>query len=286
MGPILLTGGSGQVGTEIRRRAAAFDLELVAPDHAALDLSDPAGIAATVAARPWAAIINCAAYTAVDRAESAPDAAMAINGVAPGVFAEAAAAKGIRLLHVSTDYVFDGAREGFWDETDRVAPLGVYGQTKEAGERAVRAAGGDHVILRTAWVVSPWGQNFVKTMLRLGRERDALRVVADQRGCPTAAGDIADTLLAIATRGGPSGTYHFVNAGEATWHELACFVFARAGLEVAVEPIATADYPTPARRPANSRLSTAKIARDYGIAPRSWRTAVGEIVDQLMKDGM
>jgi len=286
MGPILLTGGSGQVGTELRRRAAAHELEIVAPGRDALDLADPAAIARMAAARDWAAIVNCGAYTAVDRAESEPEAAMAINGVAPGLLADAAAARGIRLVHVSTDYVFDGTREGFWDETDGVAPLGVYGETKEAGERAVRAAGGDHVILRTAWVVSPWGQNFVKTMLRLGRERPALRVVADQRGCPTAAGDIADALLTIAMRGGPPGTYHFVNAGEATWHELACFVLDRAGLDVAVEPIATADYPTPARRPANSRLATAKIARDYGISPRSWRAAVGEIVDTLMKDGM
>lgn len=282
MGPLLLTGGSGQVGTELRRLASRFELDVVAPGRAELDLANPAAIEAMVAARDWGAIVNCAAYTAVDKAESEPELAMAVNGVAPGLLARAAAARRIRLLHVSTDYVFDGAREGFWDESDPVAPLGAYGASKEAGERAVRDSGADHVILRTAWVVSPWGANFVKTMLRLGRERPALRVVADQRGCPTAAADIAEALLTIATKGGPPGTYHFVNGGEATWHELACFVFERAGLDVEVEAITTADYPTPARRPANSRLSTAKIARDYGIAPRSWRTAVGEIVDQLM----
>lgn len=281
MRPILVTGGTGQVGTAIAARAAERGIEVVLPGRAALDLADPQALARAVAGRDWGLVINCAAYTAVDKAESDADAAHAVNAGAPAALARATAAAGIRLIHVSTDYVFDGSKPGWYDEDDPVAPLGVYGATKEAGEAAVRAANPDHVILRTAWVVSPFGHNFVKTMLRLGAERDTLRVVADQIGCPTSAIDIADALLSIAAGGGPAGTYHFVNGGEASWHALAAFVIARAGLATRVEPITTADYPTPARRPANSRLATARIARDHGLSPRPWQEAVGEIVDRL-----
>jgi dTDP-4-dehydrorhamnose reductase len=280
--PILVTGGTGQVGTALRRLGPKFGVEIVAPGRDELDLISPASIEAAVAGRNWAALINCAAYTGVDKAESEPDAAYAVNAVAPELLALASTVRGIRLLHVSTDYVFDGSKPGFYTEDDPVAPLGVYGASKEAGERGVRAANPDQVILRTAWVVSPCGHNFIKTMLRLGSERKQLRVVDDQRGCPTSAIDIAEALLTIATQGGPAGTYHFVNAGEASWCELARFVFDRAGLDVAVEAIATADYPTPAKRPANSRLSTDKLQRTFGIQPRPWQDAVGEVVDALM----
>lgn len=282
MRPILVTGGTGQVGTALRELGPRFGVEIVAPGRDELDLISPASIEAAVGSRDWAAVINCAAYTAVDKAESEPDAAYAVNAVAPELLALATAARGVRLLHVSTDYVFDGTKPGFYTEDDPVAPLGAYGASKEAGERGVRAANPDHVILRTAWVVSPWGHNFVKTMLRLGAERKQLRVVDDQRGCPTSAIDIADALLTIANKGGPAGAYHFVNAGEASWCELARFVFDRAGLDVSVEAIATADYPTPAKRPANSRLSTDKLQRTFGIQPRPWQDAVGEVVDALM----
>jgi dTDP-4-dehydrorhamnose reductase len=284
MGPILLTGGSGQVGTALRRRLAARGIEAVAPGRDALDLASPSDIAKMVAARDWAAVVNCAAYTAVDRAEAEPDPAWAANAVAPEMLGVATAAHGIRLLHVSTDYVFDGSKSGWYGEDDPVAPLGVYGASKEAGERGVRAANPDHVILRTAWVVSPWGHNFVRTMLRLGRERDRLRVVDDQRGCPTSADDIAEALATIATAPSQPGTYHFVNAGEASWCELARFVLARAGIGTPVDAIATADYPTPARRPLNSRLATGRIAATFGIVPRPWQDAVGEIVDTLAKE--
>jgi dTDP-4-dehydrorhamnose reductase len=280
--PILVTGGTGQVGTALRQLGPRFGVDIVAPGRDALDLASPASIQDAVDRRDWSAVINCAAYTAVDKAESEPEAAHAVNAVAPELLALATATRGIRLLHVSTDYVFDGSKAGFYAEDDPVAPLGVYGASKEAGERGVRTGSPDHIILRTAWVVSPWGHNFVKTMLRLGGERDRLRVVVDQRGCPTSATDIAETLLTIATKGGPAGTYHFVNAGEASWCELARFVFDRAGMDVAVEPIATADYPTPAKRPANSRLSTDKLQRTFGIRPRPWQDAVGEVVDTLM----
>ena len=282
---ILVTGGSGQVGIGLlHANRGRFDL--VTPGRGELDLASPEAIRAAVAARDWAAVINCAAYTAVDRAESEPDAAFAINAQAPAIFAEATAARGIPLLHVSTDYVFDGTKDGFYVEDDPVAPLGVYGASKEAGERAVRDAQPRHVILRTAWVVSPWGSNFVKTMLRLGREREELRVVNDQHGCPTGAPDIAEALLTIAGRlleGGASfGTYHFVNAGDGSWYDLARAIFDRvAGTAPRLTPIPTSAYPTPARRPANSRLLTAKIARDYGIAARDWRAMLDDLLDQL-----
>jgi len=280
--PVLVTGGTGQVGTALRQLGAGFGFEIVAPSREALDLTSPASIEAAVASRDWATVINCAAYTAVDKAESEPDAAYAVNAVAPELLALATAARGIRLLHVSTDYVLDGTKSGFYTEDDPVAPLGAYGASKEAGERGVRTANPDHVVLRTAWAVSPWGHNFVKTMLRLGIERKQLRVVDDQRGCPTSAIDIAEAVLTIATQGGPAGTYHFVNTGEASWCELARFVFDRAGMQVEVEAIATTDYPTPAKRPANSRLSTDKLQRTFGIRPRPWQDAVGEVVDALM----
>jgi dTDP-4-dehydrorhamnose reductase len=285
---ILVTGGSGQVGTGLAHaNRGRFDLAM--PDRAALDLASAEAIGRIVAARDWAAVINCAAYTAVDKAESEPDAAYAINAAAPAAFAEATARRGIPLLHVSTDYVFDGGKPAPYDEDDPVAPLGVYGASKEAGERAVRAAHPGALILRTAWVVSPWRHNFIKTMLRLGRERAVLGVVDDQRGCPTGATDIAETLLTLAgrliARAGPGGTYHFVNAGEATWHALATALFARIAATgqptPQIEPIPTSAYPTPARRPANSRLSTAKIARDHGIVARGWPAMLDDLLATL-----
>lgn len=281
MKPILVTGGTGQVGTALRQLGPHYDVEIVAPGRDELDLASPSSIEAMVRARDWSAVINCAAYTAVDKAESEQDAAFAVNAVAPEMLALESFARGLRLLHVSTDYVFDGSKDGFYSEDDPVAPLGAYGASKEAGERGVRAANQDHLILRTAWVVSPWGHNFVKTMLRVGTERKQLRVVDDQRGCPTSAIDIAETLLRVVTKGGPAGTYHFVNAGEASWCELARFVFDRGGMDVEVEAITTDQYPTPAKRPANSRLATEKLQRTFGIAPRPWQEAVGEIVDAL-----
>jgi dTDP-4-dehydrorhamnose reductase len=289
MGPILVTGGSGQVGGALTRLAPA-EVEIFAPSRSELDLTVPSELTAMVRSRPWAGIVNCAAYTAVDRAETDVVAAWQINALAPAALAAAAGAANIPIIHVSTDYVFDGSKLDFYEEDDRVAPVGVYGASKEGGEQAVRTAAPRHVILRTAWVVSATGANFVKTMLRLGAERPQLRVVADQHGCPTSADDIARAILQILGRieSGPYGTYHFVNGGEATWHALAEAIFARAAMHghpaPSVEPILTSDYPTPAARPANSRLSTAKISRDYGISPRDWRGAVDEIVDTLIKD--
>ena len=289
---ILITGGTGQVGTGLTL-ANQGRFEVVAPARAELDLLDAASIERNISSRDWAAIINCAAYTAVDKAESEPELAFAINAEAPGIIARAAAARAIPLLHVSTDYVFDGSKAKPYTEDDPVAPLGVYGASKEAGERAVRDEGGRSIILRTAWVVSPWGHNFIKTMLRLGAEREELGVVADQIGCPTSAIDIAETLLTLTERmldrQESSGTYHFVNSGQASWHDLASAVFAYAGARgmktPRVKAITTADYPTPAKRPANSRLSTAKLEQTFGMTPRPWQVAVEEILASLIDAG-
>jgi len=289
MGPILVTGGSGQVGGALTRLAGT-DVEIVAPTRDTLDLMDSTALTTLAGSRPWAAIVNCAAYTAVDKAESDVVAAWRVNALAPAALAAASNAAGVPILHVSTDYVFSGAKADFYVEDDSVAPLGVYGASKLGGELAVRSANPRHVILRTAWVVSATGSNFVKTMLRLGAERPHLRVVADQKGCPTSADDIARAILTILGRigDGPYGTYHFVNAGQASWHDLAERVFARAAAHgraiPSVEPITTSDYPTPAARPANSRLATAKIMRDFGISPRDWHEAIDEIVDTLLKE--
>ena len=289
---ILITGGTGQVGTGLML-ANRGRFEVVAPARAELDLLDAASIERNIASRDWAAIVNCAAYTAVDKAESEPELAFAINAEAPGIIARAAAARAIPLLHVSTDYVFDGSKAKPYAEDDPVAPLGVYGASKEAGERAVRDEGGRSIILRTAWVVSPWGHNFIKTMLRLGAEREELGVVADQIGCPTSAIDIAETLLTLTERmldrQESPGTYHFVNSGQASWHDLASAVFAYAGARgmktARVKAITTADYPTPAKRPANSRLSTAKLEQTFGMTPRPWQVAVEEILASLIDAG-
>ena len=236
-------------------------------------------------------MINAAAYTAVDRAESEIGAAFAINALGPALLAQATKAANIPLIHISTDYVFDGSKTGPYTEDDPVRPLGVYGASKEAGEQAVRTGNPRAIILRTAWVVSARRQNFVKTMLRLGAERPVLRVVDDQHGCPTSAADLARTAAAIALRligdkHAPTGNYHFVNGGDTTWCGLARHVFAISaelgGPNPKVDAITTAEFPTPARRPANSRLSTSRLTRDFDIAPRPWQHAVGEIVDALL----
>ncbi len=286
-GPILVTGASGQVGGAVARLGQAQGFAVDAPLRASLNLTSEADIIDAVASKPWAAVINCAAYTAVDKAESEPDLAEAINATAPAILARETARLGIPLIHVSTDYVFDGSKPDPYMETDPVNPLGVYGRTKEAGEAAIRAIHPNHAIIRTAWVVSAGGANFINTMLRLGAERPEMRVVDDQWGCPSSADDIAAALIKVAAGlGDRSGTWHFVNSGEATWHGLAAYVFAETARRrlptPALTPITTADYPTPAKRPANSRLNTDAISRDFDIAPRPWQDAVGAILDERL----
>lgn len=280
-----MTGATGQVGGALVA-APPPGVRIIAPARDALDLAKP-DPDEMIVREGITAIVNCGAYTAVDRAESEPDLAMAINGHAPGVLAQAAAAAGIPILQVSTDYVFAGDKHGAYREDDETEPKGVYGFTKLAGERAVAASGAVHAIVRTAWVVSATGHNFIETMLRLGTQRDRLGIVDDQHGSPTHAGDLAAALgvVARALESGQrsSGLWHFANRGETSWYELARHIFARASIHgfkpPIVEPIATSDYPTAARRPANSLLATDRITRDFGIEPRCWESAIDEIVD-------
>lgn len=281
--PILLTGGTGQVGQAVLRHAYKCGQSLVAPNRSQMDLTNAQSITEMLSTRPWSAVINCAAYTAVDRAENDAELAERVNAVAPAIFAAESAKLDIPIIHVSTDYVFDGTKDAPYVEDDEVNPLGVYGRTKEIGESAVRSLNPRHAIIRTAWVVSAGGTNFVNTMIRLASERPEISVVNDQIGSPSSASDIAQALLTVAQQ--PSaryGTWHFVNAGEGSWYDLAARIFAgmkQRGLTIPnLHAISTSQYPTPARRPSNSRLSTAAIQRDFGIAPRHWHDAIDEIL--------
>jgi dTDP-4-dehydrorhamnose reductase (EC 1.1.1.133) len=278
---LLILGKSGQLAQALMRLAP----EATAWDRGDADLSVPDAVIPRIhALRPWG-IINASAYTAVDRAESDRDAALALNATAPGLLARAAAELGIPFLHVSTDYVFDGTGDLPRAEDAATAPASVYGQTKLDGERQVAAAGGQWAVMRTSWVFSPDGSNFVKTMLRLGAERDRINVVADQIGGPTEASRIAAALLRMADRmrADPKsgGLYHFAGSPDVSWADFARAIFDRAGLVCAVRDIPTSDYPTPARRPANSRLDCSRIMRDFGIDRPDWRVDLDTVLKQL-----
>ncbi|MEO1045700.1 MAG: dTDP-4-dehydrorhamnose reductase [Pseudomonadota bacterium] len=290
---ILITGGSGQVGTCLQALPWPDDIALVVPDLDSFDLTDPVSVARFIRENPLNAVVNAGAYTAVDKAESEPELAMAANGHGAKVLAQSAADQGLPIIQVSTDYVFDGSKDTPYGEDDPVAPLGIYGKSKLAGEKGVLESGARAIILRTAWVLSPHGHNFLKTMLRLAEERDTVSVVDDQIGNPTSAIDIANVLQSLIltmvddpTR--QTGIYHFTNAGETSWHGLAAHIFDRLNAEghtaPALNAISTTDYPTPARRPANSRLDTSKITADFAVTPRSWQSAVDDILDILLKD--
>lgn len=283
---VLVFGRTGQVATELGRLAGP-DLRVTLLGRDEVDLMNPEACAERIAATDADVVINAAAYTAVDKAEEDAAFAEVVNAAAPSAMALASEARGLPLLHISTDYVFDGGKDGAWTEDDPVAPLGVYGRTKLAGEEAVRTAGGMHVILRTAWVVSAHGGNFLKTMLRVGADRDRLTVVDDQHGGPTPAAAIAGTLVTIARAfangKGVPGTFHFAGSPVTTWCGFAREIFAQADWVKTPEVMAirTADWTTPAARPANSVLDCSRIHNVYGIAQPDWRTAIGPILTEL-----
>ena len=288
---IAVTGLKGQVATSLQERAGP-KLAVAAVGRPAFDLADRAAVLAGLEAARPDVIVNAAAYTAVDKAEAEEALALRVNGEGAGHVAEAAERLGVPLLHLSTDYVFDGALDRPYREDDPTGPTGSYGRSKLAGEKAVAAACENSVILRTAWVYSPFGANFVRTMLRLNETRDEVGVVADQRGNPTSALDIADALIGIAARVKDDssqrfrGIFHMTGSGEATWADFAELVFgeaeARGRRATRVKRIVTADYPTPARRPANSRLDNEKLARVYGLSLPDWRGSVAACCARLL----
>lgn len=279
----LVFGETGQVATALRKHAGDADIICLGRDQA--DLGTPDMLRAVIEATDADVIINAAAYTAVDKAETDQDHAEQVNHLAVGIMARAAAKRGIPLLHISTDYVFPGDGDQPWQPDDETGALSVYGTTKRRGEEALQMAGGPHVILRTSWVVSATGNNFVKTMLRLGAEREALTIVGDQIGGPTAADDIAAALLIMArtfTEGrGTSGIYHFAGAPNCSWADFAQEIFAQSGITCAVTSIPTTDYPTPATRPLNSRLDCTTFETDYGITRPDWRKSLTRILKDL-----
>lgn len=289
---IAVTGKQGQVARAMTAIGPSLDVEVIAVGRPELDLADPASIlTALEAARPDV-VVSAAAYTAVDKAETEKDLAFAANGAGAGAVAEAASKLGVPVLHLSTDYVFDGSKAERYTEDDPTGPTSVYGASKLDGERRVAAATANHAIFRTAWVYSPYGANFLKTMLRLGETRDTLSVVADQHGCPTSAEDIAHAMIGAAQAmvehddAGYRGVFHLTGSGEASWADFAREIFAAAEAHgrkpVAVQSITSDQYPSPVKRPANSRLSGEKLARIHGITLPDWRISTRKVVDTLL----
>lgn len=291
---MVVTGREGQIVRSLAERASGTDIDIIALGRPQLDLAGPRGdiVAAIIPARPDV-IVSAAAYTQVDKAETDRDLAFAVNEEGPRALAYAARKTGVPLIHISTDYVFDGLKTTPYVEEDPTRPNGVYGASKLAGEQAVLAEHADTVVLRTAWVYSPFGSNFLKTMLRLAGEREEVGVVADQRGNPSSALDIACGIISVSrnlTSSGDEaqrGIFHMAGAGEATWADFAEGIFAasaaRGGPTAIVRRIGTSDYPTPARRPANSRLDCDKIARVHGVELPDWHVSVDEVVNTLVQ---
>lgn len=290
---IAVTGKSGQVVTALIERGRVAGHEIIAVGRPELDLANPATVASVLQAIAPDVVVSAAAYTAVDKAEMENDLAHAINGAGAGAVARAAKALSIPVVHVSTDYVFDGTLDRPYVESDATSPAGVYGASKLAGEQAVLAEHGDNVaVLRVAWVYSPFGGNFVKTMLRLAGDREEVGVVSDQVGNPTSALDIADGILLVAENLVDSddpalrGVFHMTASGEASWADFATGIFAaaaaRGGPSARVKPITTAEYPTPATRPANSRLDCTRIAQLHGVMLPDWRSSLDTVVARLI----
>jgi dTDP-4-dehydrorhamnose reductase len=290
---IMLVGANGQLGWEVARRASEDAIQYHALDVEEVDVTQRNAVFGAVERFAPAVVVNAAAYTAVDQAESDAGAAYAVNRDGPGYLAEACAAAHVPLIHVSTDYVFDGESQTPYRETDRTGPLGVYGASKLAGEEAVRQSCPNHVILRTSWLYGVHGRNFVKTMLRLARERERVQVVDDQHACPTSAGDLARVILTLAGRlqsgdwpDDGFGTFHYAGQGATTWCGFAREIFDAAapilGHQPEIEAIRMIDYPAAARRPRHSALDCSRIARIHGLTPCPWRPAVGETVRAVL----
>ncbi|MGD9916416.1 MAG: dTDP-4-dehydrorhamnose reductase [Paenirhodobacter sp.] len=276
---VLVFGKSGQTATELRRQA-----EVTALGRDEADLTEPDACAALVRACDADVVINAAAYTAVDQAENDEVTADLVNGIAPAAIARAAADRGIPFVHISTDYVFSGAGAAPWRVEDPIGPLNAYGRSKLRGEQGVIAAGGRSAILRTSWMFSAHGKNFVKTMLRLSQMRDKIEVVEDQIGGPTPAADLAAALLQVGAAladGHAGGIYHFCGQPAVSWADFAREIFAQAGRRVTVTGIPTSAYPTPARRPLNSRMDCSALMRDFGIAAPDWKSGLAKVLQEL-----
>ena len=288
---VMIIGSEGQLGWELCRRGASHGFDIIPLDIPGFDITNPAAVKAAVNQPSISLVVNASAYTAVDKAESEPERAFAINRDGPALLASSCAEAGIPLIHISTDYVFDGSKKGPYLETDPVSPLGVYGRSKAAGEAEIRKVLKEHIIIRTAWLYGIHGNNFVKTMLRLGKEKERLRVVSDQYGCPTYAGDLAEAILTIAKQIGERrdiawGTYHHCGKGETTWHGFTekIFELARQYDSFAikkVEPITTAEYPTPARRPFNSVMDCSVLTKNFGVCPIQWQESLARMVYEM-----
>ena len=287
---ILIIGSNGQVGWELCKRGKSHGFDIIPADIPEFDITDFVAVKAIANQPGVSLVINASAYTAVDKAESEPETAFAINCDGPAYLASSCAEAKIPLVHISTDYVFDGTREQPYLETDSISPLGIYGKSKAQGEIRVRSLLKEHIIIRTAWLYGIHGNNFVKTMLGLGKEKETLRVVADQYGCPTCAADLAEAILTIAEQikkrhNIPWGTYHYCSKGKTTWHGFAEKIFELARqydsfLIKKVIPVTTAEYPTPARRPLNSVMDCSMLTKNFGISPAQWQESLATMLRQ------
>jgi dTDP-4-dehydrorhamnose reductase len=290
---VLLFGAGGQLGQEIVARAAEFGVRIVPRARQETDIADAAMVRQCLDAFAPDIVVNAAAYTKVDQAEQDVEEAFRVNAAAPGVLAQACSAAGVPLIHFSTDYVFDGTKQSAYREDDPIAPLGVYGASKAAGEDAIRSGCARHLILRTSWVFGRYGWNFVKTVLKLAGERESISIVADQRGCPTATADLAEAVFVVAPRlvkgDAPWGTYHFAGDGVTTWYGFAQEIVDQQALLTGrgpkVVPITSADYPTRARRPANSQLDSSKFEATFQFQAKPWQQRVHDVVGSLIVGG-
>jgi len=287
---LLVIGANGQLGWELCRRGEKQGFDIVALDLPDFDVTEPSAVKKTVSQTSVSLVINASAYTAVDKAESESELAFAVNRDGPAYLAVSCAEIGIPLIHISTDYVFNGNKKGPYLETEPVSPLGIYGKSKAAGETEIMDNLKEHIIIRTAWLYGLHGNNFAKTMLRLGKEKEMVRVVADQYGCPTYAADLADAILTIAGQINEGrdiiwGIYHYCGKGETTWHAFAQAIFHLAKQYDTfrvkkIVPITTAEYPTPATRPANSGMDCSLITKNLGISLRPWQESLADMLNR------